>query len=124
MERWLPAFFVTAVLAAGCGRTPGPADLADRPPNIYAAPDHPWESVQRVLLIPLANETEYPRAAEQMRQALAEEFNGAGRFEVVLAPYNVEGPTSRDVMTRGEFDELAVLQLARQYQAQGCCSEP
>ncbi|MBW3538863.1 MAG: hypothetical protein KY476_01195 [Planctomycetes bacterium] len=119
MTRTVSCVLGALVLFAGCSRAPRVVEAPWRPVNLYVAPDFPWASVQRIVIMPLANWSEFPEAAEQMREALAAQFQNSGRFDVVVAPYNAPGPHSAEVLKNGTYDELAVLELARRYQAQG-----
>ncbi len=85
----------------------------------YTADDFDWPSVQRVLIMPFGNRSDDPQIPEQIRTALAAELQKAGRFEIVVAPLDVEAASSKEVFSRGQFDEHEALQLSRRFQAQG-----
>jgi len=59
----------------------------------------PGSAVNRVVLLPLVNETDQPRAAFEMTDALVAELQRMGLFEVVVAP------ASNTPMCQGRFRE-------------------
>jgi len=69
--------------------------------------------------MPFGNRSDHPEITEQMRTALATELQQAGRFEVVVAPLDVEAASSKQVLSSGRFDELEAIRLSRRFQAQG-----
>ncbi len=104
-----------AVLLPGCKHPPARDDVTY---SQYHAARFDWGAVNRVLLLPLVNETAYPRATEEVRQALAAELQQLGRFEVVPAPPDVQARLSHQVRDRGAFNEAVLIQLARQYRVE------
>lgn len=76
-----------------------------------------WTSIQRVVLMPMANLSPYPRAGAELQNGLAVELQRAGRFEVVVATHDDQSVNSQDVFMSGQFDELEVLRVAREYNA-------
>ncbi len=99
----------------------------DRPPEAMAAvapfqqyfdPRTDWSAIQRVVLMPLANQTAYPRVADEMQTNLAAELQRAGRFDIVVATKEDTGAKARDIFAKGQFDEVELLRIAREYQAQ------
>ena len=92
------------------------------PHQQYFASNIDWRSVQRVALMPfandtspMANQTAYPRVVFEMQTNLAAELQRAGRFDVVVVDTDDAGLNSRDVFATGEFNELEVLRVARQH---------
>jgi hypothetical protein len=73
--------------------------------------------VARVLLLPLDNETTFPKASEEVRKALAAELQQMGRFEVVPAPPDVHARLSGEIRYEGRFNEAVMIQLARIFRA-------
>lgn len=106
-------------LCLGCahGRSPDVAP-AIAPFQQFVAPNVDWSTVQRIVLMPLANHSTFPRAAAELQTNLAAELQRAGRFEIVVAAREDPGARSQDVFARGQFDEVEVLRIAREYQAQ------
>lgn len=102
----------------------GPAMVqVPAPHHQFFASNIDWRSVQRVALMPVANETiasanqtAYPRITFEMQSNLAAELQRAGRFDVVVVDKDDTGLNSRDVFATGEFNELEVLRVARQHQ--------
>ena len=68
--------------------------------------------------MPLANQTAYPKVADEMQTNLAAELQRAGRFDIVVATREDNGARARDVFARGQFDEVELLRVAREYQAE------
>lgn len=116
MRGSLVLFFALVFLAAGCalcgGRAPCPP-----PFSIYHAPSFDPNALQRVLLMPLANESPFPCAADDIRDALAAELQCIGPFEVVVAPITPETCHAKLVHLSGRFDEAAIAHLARTFKA-------
>ncbi|WP_010582245.1 hypothetical protein [Schlesneria paludicola] len=83
----------------------------------YIATNFDWPSVRRVVLMPLANQTAYTRIHEQMHANLAAELQRAGRFEIVAATREDETLRALDVFLSGQFNEIELLRIAREYQA-------
>jgi hypothetical protein len=67
--------------------------------------------------MPLANQTSYPKVMDEIRTNLATELQRAGRFEIVVATHEDAGTRAQDVFTHGQFNELEILRVAREYQA-------
>ncbi|MBI5757318.1 MAG: hypothetical protein HZA46_02225 [Planctomycetales bacterium] len=109
----------TLCLCLGCahGRSPDVVP-AVAPFQQFIAPNVDWSTVQRVVLMPLANQSAYPRVAEELQTNLAAELQRAGRFDVVVSTREDPGARSEDVFARGQFDEVELLRIAREYQAQ------
>jgi nucleotide-binding universal stress UspA family protein len=84
----------------------------------YIDPRADWSAIQRVVLLPLSNHTAYPRIAEELQSSLAAELQRAGRFDMVVATREDPGARSRDIFSSGQFDEIELLRIAREYQAQ------
>ena len=94
-----------------------PVDLVAPPFTQFMAPNFNWQSVQRIVLLFPANQSNYPKANRELQANLAAEIQRAGRFEVVTAPYDDPGARAQDVFADGMFNELEVLRIAREYQA-------
>lgn len=108
----------TAALLIGCAHEKQVASVPTIAPfQQYVAPNIDWSTVKRVVLMPLANQTAYPKAAEEMQTNLAAELQRAGRFDIVVATHEDAAARARDVFSRGQFDELELLRVAREYQA-------
>lgn len=94
-----------------------PINHAVAPFDQFVAGNFNWASVQRVVLMPLANETPYPRVSYELQRNIAAELQRAGRFEVVTATRDDHGARAEDVFASGQFNEIELLRVARQYQA-------
>jgi hypothetical protein len=90
---------------------------ADPPFSYYHAPQFQWGGVARVVVLPLDNETAFPHAAEEVRNALVTEWQRMGLFEVVPAPADVAVEPSHVIRENGRFNEAALVRLARLYRA-------
>ncbi len=112
----LLASVLAPLFVTGCQNTP--TIPAPPPFTQYTNNEFDWNRVQRVLVMPLANRSQYPRVAESLQQALVTELQRTGRFETVAAPFDVQGPKAADVFATGRFDEVEVLNLSRRFQAQ------
>jgi hypothetical protein len=84
----------------------------------FVAPNFDWSSVKRVVLMPMANQTAFAHASVEMQDNLAAEIQRAGRFDIVVATHEDNGARAREVFSRGSFDELELLRIAREYDAQ------
>jgi hypothetical protein len=84
----------------------------------FVAPSFDWTSVKRVVLLPMANQTTFEHVSVEMQTNLAAELQRAGRFDIVMASDEEPGAKAHDVFTRGSFDELELLRIARKYDAQ------
>jgi hypothetical protein len=100
---------VLLLLAAGCHQPP----VVEPPFSYYHAPGLEWCRVNRVLLLPMENESTFNQAPEQVRRALAEELQAAGRFEVVPAPPDVWAELSGQIRCNGRFNEAVMIEMAR-----------
>lgn len=117
-HRFFPGLLALATLGVGCAHDRPAEVMATAPFQQYLDPRVDWGSVQRVVLMPLANQTAYPRIADEMQTNLAAELQRAGRFDIVVATREDPGASARDVFARGQFDEVELLRVAREYQAQ------
>jgi hypothetical protein len=88
------------------------------PAQLFIAQNFDWSSVQRVVLMPLANQTAYPNVRSEIQTNLAAELQRAGRFDIVVATREDPEARAQDVFTTGQFNELELLRIAREYQAQ------
>lgn len=110
---------VLLTLGIGCAHDRPSETLAVTAPfQQYLDPRVDWSSIQRVVLMPLANQTAYPRIAEEMQTNLAAELQRVGRFDIVVATREDPGAKARDIFANGRFDEVELLRVAREYQAQ------
>ncbi len=99
--------------------------VQNRPPEQVTAPfqrfvaqNFDWTSVQRVVLMPLSNQTAYSRVGDELFSNLAAELQKAGRFDVVTATNEDPAARARDIFRSGEFNEIELLRIAREYGAQ------
>ena len=108
------------VVSPGCAhrRVKTVAMVDPAPYQQFVAPNFDWSTVKRVLVMPLANQTAYARASTELQANLAAELQRAGRFDVVVATQEDAGARAREVFSKGTFDELELLRLAREYDAQ------
>jgi hypothetical protein len=77
-----------------------------------------WSTVKRVVLLPLANQTDFEHASVELQTNLAAELQRMGRFDIVVATVEDPAARARDVFANGGFDEIELLRIARQYDAQ------
>lgn len=106
-------------LGVGCAHDRPAESMATVAPfQQYLDPRVDWSSIQRVVLMPVANQTAYPKVADEMQTSLAAELQRAGRFDIVVATREDPGAKARDIFARGQFDEVELLRVAREYQAQ------
>jgi hypothetical protein len=106
-------------LSVGCAHDrPADSQAAVAPFQQYLDPRVDWSSIQRVVLMPIANQTAYPKIAEEMQTNLAAELQRVGRFDIVVASREDPGAKAHDIFSRGQFDEIELLRVAREYQAQ------
>ena len=126
-------FLLTVSLILGCNITKSKFKLAKEPRirksaiqevknyvapfQQYVATNFDWSSVRRVVLMPLANQTAYTRVHEEMQANLAAELQRAGRFEIVVATREDAAVRALDVFVSGQFNEIDLLRIAREYQA-------
>jgi hypothetical protein len=68
--------------------------------------------------MPLANQTAYPTVTDEMQRNLAAELQRAGRFDIAVATRDDPGARALDIFARGRFDEIELLRVAREYDAQ------
>jgi hypothetical protein len=73
--------------------------------------------VNRVLVVPVVNETAFPRVGDEVKEALVAEMQQLGRFEVVPAPPDAPDCLGLQVRDGGCFDERLVVALARMHRA-------
>lgn len=110
-------------VSAGCGllarfherRSPPPPG----PPTFsrYHLAGWPWDGVARVLVLPVLNGSPQPRAADDVRDALASELQRLGRFEVTVAPPDDRAALAATIHRDGRFDEAIMLDLAHRHKA-------
>ncbi len=108
-------FVALVVLLTGAGcflfQRPLPPPLA----AAYHAPGLDFNSFCRILLVPLANESPFPCAGEEIRAALAAELQCVGRFEIVAPPPCPELCPFQAVHAHGRFDEAVCIEVAHLY---------
>ena len=116
----LGTFFSGLVtIGLGCAHDHTAAPVAAVAPfQQYVDPRTDWSSLRRVVLMPLANQTAYPKVADEIQTNLAAELQRVGRFDIVVATREDPGAKARDIFARGQFDEVELLRVAREYQAQ------
>lgn len=73
--------------------------------------------MNRVLIVPPFNPSNYPRAGGEIRQALAAELQQLGRFEVVSPPPDYPDDFARQVHVNGTFDEAAMIAAGHHFNA-------
>lgn len=107
-------------LSTGCvhpkGKVPA-VNFAVAPYEQFVARNFDWSMVRRVVLMPLSNQTAYPKVVYELQANLAAEFQRTGRFEVVVASREDQGAMAHDVFTNGQFNEIDLLRVAREYEA-------
>jgi hypothetical protein len=89
-----------------------PGRLAPPTFSQYHLPGWEWERVDRVLVLPFLNESEYTRAGGEVRAAFTSELQRLGLFEVVAAPPDDRAVLAAQIHRGGRFDEAAMLHLA------------
>jgi hypothetical protein len=105
----------------GCAHAPVPTTVVQTEPapfQQFIAPNFDWSTVKRVVLMPLANQTEFSHVSVELQTNLAAELQRVGRFDVVVATQEDSGGRARDIFSTGAFDELELLRIARAYDAQ------
>lgn len=115
-------FFLCSMLglAAALGGCKSKELAPELPPyTSYSTPDFDFDTVQRIVLMPVGNRSDVPELSGQMQRAIATELQRSGRFEVVMARNDNEDPDTRSVFTSGTFDEASMLKIHQRYQAQG-----
>jgi len=114
---------MSLLVLAGC-RTARPA--ADQPAifpsggqviSQFHQPGFKWATVNRVLILPVHNQTTYPEAPAEVRRALAAELQKLGRFEVVSPDPDYPDTHARVVHVNGHFDEAEMIALAHEFNA-------
>jgi len=118
VRHWLLGLLV--LLPLGCVRqTIQVAEpVKPAPFQQFIAQNFDWSTVQRVVLLPLANQTEFEHVSVELQSNLAAELKRTGRFDVVLVTHEDATVHAHDVFQQGTFDELELLRLARQHDAQ------
>ena len=114
--------FLCLLLEPGCcsDNKPQPVTEAVTPAPFqqFIATNFDWSTVKRVALMPLANQSNFEHASEELQTNLAAELQRMGRFDVVVVPLEDPAARARDVFQRGAFDELELLRIARVHDAQ------
>lgn len=87
---------------------PGPPTFSQ-----YHLDGFDWGGVDRVLVLPLLNESPHTRAGREVADALGSELQRLGRFEVVAAPPDDQGRLSGVVHRSGRFDEALLLEIGK-----------
>lgn len=106
--------------AAGCLRQKCKVPVVNQvvaPYEQFVARNFDWSTVQRIVIMPLANQTPFPRVGDEMQSNLAAELQRAGRFEIVREANEDLGARAADVFASGRFNEIEVLRIAREHQA-------
>jgi hypothetical protein len=104
--------------AAGCAFLAGPPAVAPCWSEFHS---HGFDAhgFGRVLLLPLANESPFPQAADEMRRALATELQCLGAFEVLVPPPCPEYCTAQLMRVQGRFNEAAMIELMHNHRVDG-----
>lgn len=76
-----------------------------------------WGGVDRVLVLPLLNESPHTRAGKEVADALRSELQRLGRFEVVAAPPDDQGRLAQAIHRSGRFDEALLLEIGKSARA-------
>jgi hypothetical protein len=116
--RWPRLILITALgLLVSCHHPKQPP--VSPPVNYSYYHDQPfsWGAVSRVLVMPLENKTSFSHASDEVFNALTTELQQLGRFEVVAAPPDTCATASRFLHDNGRFNELFLIQLAREFRA-------
>ena len=108
---------LAVIAAAGCSLFDGKGKLGKHRPDPptysqYHLAGWSWDRVDRVLVLPVLNESEYTRAGEEVRAAFTSEMQRMGRFEVVAAAPDDQAALAAVVHRDGRFDEAVMLDLA------------
>lgn len=108
-------------LMPGCKHLHALKDKTPQGPRFtdYTTEDFDWESIQRVVIMPVANRSDTPQVAQQMERALAAEMQRNGRFEVLMSQGSSEDRGTAEVFLSGRYDERDMLRLYHRYGAQG-----
>jgi hypothetical protein len=122
MRRFAAAAAVVVLAAAGCAFLDGTKRVSKNrpePPTFsqYHLDGWAWERVDRVLVLPFLNESQYARAGAEARAAFTSELQRLGRFEVIAAAPDDQAVLAVQIHRGGRFDEGAMLELARQTHA-------
>lgn len=73
-----------------------------------------WQGVDRVLVLPFLNESQYTRAGDEVRAAFTSQLQREGRWEVISAAPDDRAVLAAQIHRNGRFDEAAMLILAQQ----------
>ena len=116
MSVWLRLLCGLLCLNLGCAHDRPAPPIA--PFQQFVSPNIDWSSVKRVVLMPLANQTAYPNVAAEMQRNLAAELQRAGRFDIAVATREDPGARALEIFAGGQFDEVELLRVAREYKAE------
>lgn len=83
----------------------------------YVSPTYNWNQIQRIVIIPFGNQTPFTHVGEEMQTNLAAELQRFGRYDVVVANWEDPAVHAEQVFVTGQFNELELLRLAREHQA-------
>jgi len=72
-----------------------------------------WNRVDRVLVLPLLNESSHTQAGREVQAALTSQLQQLGRFEVVAGPPDDQALLGRLAHRGGRFDEAVMLEIGR-----------
>lgn len=116
MTRVACAALLAVLTAGGCqllSRLPHPRQIPAGPPTYseFHQPDWVWERVDRVLVLPVLNESPHTRAGREVQSALTAELQQLARFEVVAGPADDQALFSKIVHRGGRFDEAVMLEI-------------
>jgi hypothetical protein len=83
----------------------------------YHQPGFNWSTVNRVVIVPVYNQSQYPTATFEIRESLAAELQKLGRFEVVAPEPGYPDTLSRVIHVNGQFDEAEMLAVGHEFSA-------
>ena len=72
-----------------------------------------WNRVDRIMVLPVLNESPYTRAGREVEAALTSNLQQLGRFEIVAGPPDDQALLARIVHRGGRFDESVMLDIGQ-----------
>jgi hypothetical protein len=119
MRRLVALAAAVVLTATGCALLEGRGRLSKNrpdPPTFsqYHLEGWNWASVDRVVVLPILNESAYTHAGDEVRAAFTSELQRMGRFEVVSTSPEDRAVQAAFVHRSGRFDEGVMLDFARQ----------
>lgn len=119
MPRVLPICLAASLLLLAACKHHGHAkrDEVDLGPpvlvNEYHLPSFSWDQVDRLVVLPFRNESENPRAAEEVAENLRAELQLLGKFEVVETPPDAQAKLAEQIRLCGRFNEATMIDVAK-----------